>query len=257
MHRLLRHEVRADLELTHYSYSFYRDPHHAHQYEADRFGGAVGRWLLNLETQTFLELVRPVAGERILDVGTGTGKLIGPLADAGALVTATDSSEAMLREAAHRPGLRPEAVRLAVMDGHRLGFPDQSFDAVVSSRVLMHVVDPRAFIAELCRVSRNRVIVDFPPKSSLNLFLPLLLLLKRRVDPNTHPYKVFRFSEIRRLFAEQGFRVARTHRQLLLPHFVHRRLGRPGLSERLEALLRAGRLTRWLGAPLTLVAVRS
>jgi ubiquinone/menaquinone biosynthesis C-methylase UbiE len=256
VHRLLRHEVRADLELTHYSYTFYRDPHHAHQYEADRFGGPIGRWLLERETRTYVELVRPAPGERILDVGTGTGKLIAPMAEAGAFVLATDASEAMLRQAAAKPVSGAGSVQLVVMDGHRLAFRDRSFDAVLSSRVLMHVADPRAFIAELCRVSRGRVVLDFPPKSSSNALLPLLLPLKRKVDPDTHPYRVFRLREVAALFEEQGFRVARTHRQLLLPHFVHRRLNRPHLSERLEGLLRAGRLTGLLGAPLTLVAVR-
>lgn len=242
--------------MTHYSYTYYRDPDHAHQYDADRFGGPIGRWLLDRETRTYLDLVRPQPGERILDVGTGTGKLIAPLLAAGATVVATDSSPAMLREAASKRLDASSSLRLAVMDGHRLAVSDQSFDAVVSSRVLLHVMDPAAFIAELCRVSRGRVVLDFPPKSSANALLPLLLPLKRRVDPNTHPYTVFGVQAVRRLFERHGFRVTQIRRQLLLPHFVHRRLGRPVLSQRLEAVFRALRLTDLLGAPATLLAVR-
>jgi ubiquinone/menaquinone biosynthesis C-methylase UbiE len=240
--------------LSHYSYTFYRDPQHAHQYEGDRFGGPVGRWLLELERRTYVQLVEPRAGDRILDVGTGTGKLIGPMADAGAWVVATDASAAMLGQAAVRcPGAAAQ-VHLVVTDGHRLSFPGRSFDVVLSSRVLMHVVDPAAFVAELCRVSRRRVVLDFPPRSSSNALLPLLLPLKRRVDPHTHPYRVHPVGFVRRLFEAQGFRIVRVHRQLFFPHFVHRRLGRPGVSERLEAVARALGLTRLFGAPATMVA---
>ena len=255
MYWLLRDEVSANFELTHYSYSFYRDPHHAEQYEDDRFGGDIGRWLLDLETRTFLELVRPVAGEWILDVGTGTGKLIRPMTEAGARVVATDASPAMLAQAASKNASKP-AVGYAVIDGHRLAFADRSFDAVISSRVLMHVVDSRLFIAELCRVSRNRVVLDFPPRSSSNAFQSMLLPLKRRVDPKTHPFKVLPVGKVVRLFEEQGFAVAEKHRQLFLPHFVHRKLGRAAVSRRLETAFRAMGLTRMLGAPLTLLAVR-
>jgi SAM-dependent methyltransferase len=244
--------------LTHYSYTFYRDPHHAHQYEGDRFGGPVGGWLLGLEIETYLQMVRPRPGERILDVGTGTGKLLAPMASAGAQVVAVDASPAMLQQAAAKAGSAAPAGRvgLAVMDGHRLGFADRSFDAVLSSRVLMHVVDPDRFVAELCRVSRDRVVLDFPPLSSSNALRPLLLPLKRLVDPQTHPFRVYPVRRIVRAFRREGFEVRQVHRALALPHFVHRRLGRPQWSARIEGVLRALGLTRLLGAPVTVEAVR-
>ena len=41
---------------------------------------------------------------------------------------------------------------------------DRSFDLAVSLRVLMHTPDWRQCVAELCRVARRRVIVDFPAR---------------------------------------------------------------------------------------------
>jgi demethylmenaquinone methyltransferase / 2-methoxy-6-polyprenyl-1,4-benzoquinol methylase len=93
--------------------------------------------------------VDPQAGQRILDVATGTGMVARALARRGAQVTALDQSEAMLSVArAH------EDPRITFVQGEaeRLPFADASFDALTFTYLLRYVDDPAATLHELARV---------------------------------------------------------------------------------------------------------
>jgi ubiquinone/menaquinone biosynthesis C-methylase UbiE len=95
-----------------------------------------------------------VPGERVLDIGCGIGgdvvKLAAIVGPTG-LAVGVDASEAMIEEARQRqPADRP--VRYQVGYVHSLPFDDDSFDAVRFDRVLMHVPDIRAALAEAARV---------------------------------------------------------------------------------------------------------
>src|SRR5262249_18315559 len=60
---------------------------------ARRFAGSVGRFFLDVQARTTLELLRPFPGASVLDVGGGHGQLALPLADAGYAVTVYGSRE--------------------------------------------------------------------------------------------------------------------------------------------------------------------
>lgn len=89
-------------------------------------------------------------GEQVLDLAAGTATSTEPFADLGADAVACDFSLGMLR-AAHRR--RPDLAATAG-DATRLPFADASFDAVTISFGLRNVVDPRAGLAEMLRVTR-------------------------------------------------------------------------------------------------------
>ncbi|MEE6261207.1 demethylmenaquinone methyltransferase [Plantactinospora sonchi] len=89
-------------------------------------------------------------GDRVLDVGAGTGVSTAELATSGAYAVGMDLSIGMLR-AGRR--VRPE-VPLLAGDALRLPFPDESFDAVTISLALRNVVDPTAALREMARVTR-------------------------------------------------------------------------------------------------------
>ena len=94
------------------------------------------------------------AGERVLEVGIGTG--LGALTyPAGVSVVGIDLSAAMLRRAAHRFRRPPQAhVALARMDAGALALPDDTFDAVYAPYMVNVVPDPVAVGRELRRVCR-------------------------------------------------------------------------------------------------------
>lgn len=94
-----------------------------------------------------------VKGQKILEIGVGTGKNM-PYYPPQAHVTAIDLSDRMVdraRDKAQRLGLE---VDLCEMDAQRLDFPDDSFDAAVATFVFCSVPDPVLGLRELARVVR-------------------------------------------------------------------------------------------------------
>jgi ubiquinone/menaquinone biosynthesis C-methylase UbiE len=104
-----------------------------------------------------ISMARVSAGQRVLDVGTGTGVVA--LEAAKALnhegrCTGIDLSEKMLAAAitnARRANLT-ERVDFKVMDAESLQFEAVSFDVVVSLFALLHLPDPTTALNEMFRV---------------------------------------------------------------------------------------------------------
>lgn len=96
-----------------------------------------------------------LSGQRILDLGCGTGFLSCVLAARGARVDAVDVSEASLAVARWRAAVSGVADRIAFhhAPAERLGFPDATFDAACGLFVLHHLDLPVAAV-ELRRVLR-------------------------------------------------------------------------------------------------------
>jgi ubiquinone/menaquinone biosynthesis C-methylase UbiE len=236
--------------------SIYQDPQYAGIYDTDRFGG---RFAHQLETHEVGTLCAQLDSScrSVLDAGSGTGKLMIPLLAAGHDVIAADSSLAMLtvaRQKATSVGLAP---RIIVADLQALAFSDNAFDCAVSSRVLMHLRNWQAGIAELCRVTDHAVILDFPPTLSFAGLQSLYRrIARRRADHPRQPYRTFRIRQVAHALAQQSFVVLFIKRSYFLPIILHRLIDRPTLSHRLERFCERVGLTRLLGAPATLKAVR-
>ena len=128
-------------------------PRHYNRMGAALSFGQDPRWRHALVTA-----IDPRPGERILDVGTGTGMVAFELAErAECSVTGLDQSDQMLSAASARLADSPTlATRLSFVKGEaeRLPFADQEFDALTFTYLLRYVDDRLATMRELARVLR-------------------------------------------------------------------------------------------------------
>jgi SAM-dependent methyltransferase len=240
----------------HYSYAVYADPAMAERFHGMRFSGPIGRLLAETQERVIADFLSPVLGRSILDVGTGTGRAAIALAQRGAVVTAIDASAEMLAVARRRAEEAHVAVTFAREDAHRLPFDDGSFDAVVCLRVLMHTPDWKRSLSELCRVSRGRVVFDYPALCSAALVQSLARRLAYAAGARVEAYRVFTDASVRSALAANGFRLAGQHRQFVLPIALHKRLNSEGMTRRIERALTQAGLNALFGSPVTVAAER-
>jgi len=111
-----------------------------------------------------VELLAPKAGERILDLGCGTGMLTAEIAARGAEVLGVDRSEEMIAQARKKfPALRFE-----IVDVRELCFNGE-FDAVFSNAVLHWIPEAEEVIAGVARVLKpgGRFVAEFGGKGNI------------------------------------------------------------------------------------------
>lgn len=95
-----------------------------------------------------LRVLEARPGERVLDVGCGSGPLLAAASQAGLEPWGADLSE----QALARARARVPAARLVLADGERLPLPDRSFARVACLGNLEHFLDPLRGARELARV---------------------------------------------------------------------------------------------------------
>ena len=123
---------------------------------ADAYDDFMGRYSRLLSGQ-LADLASVQPGQRVLDVGCGTGALTGELVArlGSARVAAVDPSAPFVAATRTRhPGVD---VRLAPAE--RLPFPDDTFDAALAQLVVHFMLDPVAGVAEMGRVTRRDGVV--------------------------------------------------------------------------------------------------
>jgi len=119
---------------------------------AEAYDSFMGRFSRPLSGQ-MADLASIRAGQRVLDVGCGTGALTGELVErlGPSGVAATDPSEPFVAATrARNPGVD---VRRAPAE--RLPFGDKSFDAALAQLVVHFMRDPVAGLTEMGRVTRR------------------------------------------------------------------------------------------------------
>jgi demethylmenaquinone methyltransferase/2-methoxy-6-polyprenyl-1,4-benzoquinol methylase len=104
----------------------------------------------------FVNLVRPRAGERILDVAGGTGDIAFRMAKRGAEVTISDINPAMLDVGKARAEKKKvEGLSWAVENAEELSFPDNSFDAYTIAFGIRNVTRIQQALGEAHRVLKR------------------------------------------------------------------------------------------------------
>jgi SAM-dependent methyltransferase len=144
-----------------------------------------------------LRLAPDVSRGRLLDIGTGTGRVLELLAPHFRQALGIDASKAMLALARSRlahSGLAHCAVRLA--DMYRLPLGDASFDAAVLQMVLHYAEDPAGAVAEAARVlspGGRLIVIDLGPHARDDL-----------VSKRAHRWPGFTDAAIHRLLIDAG-----------------------------------------------------
>ena len=165
------------------------------------------RRLFDLSTVLMLLDCRP--GERVLDLGAGSGFSSEMLARFGYEVVAVDPDHAALRNNLRRLTFDPTRVeghvRVSVGIAERLPFADRSFDGAVGLNVLHHVPDLAAAISEIARVLRPgaRFVGCEPGLDHLEDAESVRAI--REYGENDRPFDVIQFLEIA---SALGFRQA-------------------------------------------------
>jgi trans-aconitate 2-methyltransferase len=111
-----------------------------------------------------IELLEPRAGERILDVGCGTGELTARIAASGARVVGLDSSPAMI--AAAQAKFRD--AEFVVADAANFAFTEQ-FDAIFSNAALHWVKDMEGAVVCMARALKpgGRFVVEMGGRGNI------------------------------------------------------------------------------------------
>jgi SAM-dependent methyltransferase len=147
-------------------------------------GSAGLRKLAAMELEAVHSLLGETTTGTVLDLGSGTGRISAAFEQWGFDVTSTDASEAMRTILQERFGR--EAIHACM--GEALPFDDDSFDVVVSIRVLKYVQNWEFALCEMQRVCKpgGVVIVEWTNKASVARFgynaAPVTLLERSDLD---------------------------------------------------------------------------
>lgn len=145
------------------------------------FETPTGKLVREYEGRLLLEMVRPGRGEKILDVGCGTGIFTAGLLAAGATVTGLELSFPMLLRAGKKAGGHP--FRMVLGDMRRLPFADGSFDKTVSVTAIEFLdEEARGAVAEMFRVTRHGGLVIVASLNSLSDWA-----VRRKAAAESHP----------------------------------------------------------------------
>ena len=143
-------------------------------YYFERLGEDFDRLMSDYDVERRTALIRRLLPadairRRCLEVGSGTGRISRELKPLVAELVVSDVSAQLARTVGEKLG-----VSWRQADACRLGFPDASFDLVVSSECIEHTPDPRLALREMARVllPGGALVVTSPNK----LWFPVLQL---------------------------------------------------------------------------------
>lgn len=163
------------------------------------------------------------AGDRILDVGTGSGIVAIAAAQRGARATGVDPTPELLAKAG-------ENARIAGQDevtwhegvAEALPFADASFDAVLSQYAHMFSPQPETAAGEMLRVLRPGGVIAFAAWTPQGLGARLMELGLRYSsrtpeEPSPSPFEWGDATSVQRYLGDRVSGLAFEHRALLLP----------------------------------------
>jgi SAM-dependent methyltransferase len=133
-----------------------------------------------------IALLDPHEGDRVLDVGCGTGddlRMIAQILGSNGQAIGIDASETMITEARSRHAGSEFPLTFVTGQAEDLPFADASFDACLAIRTFQHLTDPQRALMEMIRVMRtggrlvtidpdhDTAVIDGPDRSLVRSFL--------------------------------------------------------------------------------------
>jgi trans-aconitate methyltransferase len=153
---------------------------------------------------SLLELLQPRPGERILDLGCGTGQLTAEIASSGAQVVGLDSSPEMLGQARQNyPRLK-----FVLADATSFHF-EEPFDTVFSNAALHWVKDAEASVKCIAAALRpgGRFVAEFGGKGNITEILAALRAVFGDAAEERCPWWFPGIGEYASLLARHGLEV--------------------------------------------------
>jgi ubiquinone/menaquinone biosynthesis C-methylase UbiE len=159
----------------------------------------------------------PLRG-RVLDIGTGKGRFVIPLARHVADITTVDvqvEEQRVARLEAAYAGVA-DRIRFVIHDARCLPWPACSFDAVVSWNVFHHLDDPERVFSEMLRVLKPRAKLVWADFSGSGF---RLMDTMHASEGKRHPHPPSRIAHWHAWLRQSGFQVRRlcaAHQELLV-----------------------------------------
>jgi ubiquinone/menaquinone biosynthesis C-methylase UbiE len=157
------------------------------------YSSAFTSWM----TGCILERLDPCPGDRVADVGCGTGLYARGLAERAGSVVCVDASAAMLEQLPNAVALVPVRASLEDLAAGIAALPCDRFDAVLAKEVLHHAVDKDAALgalAELVAPGGRLLVILLSPTLDYPLFDAALDRYGRHpADPVDLAHRLTRF----------------------------------------------------------------
>jgi len=153
------------------------------RYDPDCFYNNINpfiRWVEKQRINWLHRFLAPKETDKILDVGCGAGNSLNGLTNK--YLYGVDISLYLLGKARN---LLQERVVLVRADAQDLPYPNRSFDRVISSEVIEHVINPSAFLSEIARVLK--------PEGVAVLTIPneILIIRLRKILSSLDLFNIF------------------------------------------------------------------
>lgn len=117
------------------------------------------------EARLLMDMLKPMAGKTVLDIGCGIGMNFRPLFDQGLQITGLDASPYMLDIVERKFGNRVDLHR---GKAEELPFDDNTFNYACLSNTLEFVENPQRAIEEACRVTRDELYIGILNRYAIN-----------------------------------------------------------------------------------------
>lgn len=130
----------------------------------------------------------PNGTKNILDVGSGSAWVAQHFIKSGIKVTSLDISQVNVQKAIQK--VKGNFHSALVADSFYLPFKNDSFDIIIASEIIEHVLKPKDFISELYRVlaANGKLIITTPYKEKLRYYLCIHCNKKTPVHSHIHSF---------------------------------------------------------------------